>query len=109
MFLNKRHAALEIPVLVQQSYVVLLLCLFFLACSIPQEDYYESYENIFVVADGVTHDIDNGFYPNPSDSAEVAKIICNTFCPGAISNTVILISLFWISFFKWLSAWSAVT
>ena len=54
---------------------------------IPQEDYYESYENIFVVADGITHDVDNGFYPNPSDSAEVAKIVCNTFIRELKSTT----------------------
>jgi hypothetical protein len=41
------------------------------------EDYYSHSDNIFVVADGITHDRDeNGQYPNPSDSAEVAKIIC---------------------------------
>ncbi|MBU0534862.1 hypothetical protein KKC62_01660 [Patescibacteria group bacterium] len=46
----------------------------------PQEDCYlhSNKENIFVVADGVTHDpTDPTLYPVPSDSYEVARIICN--------------------------------
>ena len=45
----------------------------------PQEDsYFHSRDkNIFVVADGVTHDpTDPTLYPMPSDAYEVAKIIC---------------------------------
>lgn len=45
---------------------------------LPQEDSYShNYEKgIFAVADGITHDENpDGSYPNPSDSAEVAKII----------------------------------
>lgn len=44
---------------------------------IPQEDAFASIEDIYVVADGVTHDInDDGLYPIPSDSASVAQLIC---------------------------------
>lgn len=43
---------------------------------IPQEDAYAHKDNIYVVADGVTHDRDqNGMYPIPSDSAKVAQMI----------------------------------
>jgi len=45
---------------------------------IPQEDFYNDRENVFVVADGVAHDLVDGFYPNPSASAKVAEIICDT-------------------------------
>lgn len=47
---------------------------------LPQEDAYaySSEQGIFVVADGVTHDgTDPVNYPMPSDSYEVARIICN--------------------------------
>ena len=47
----------------------------------PQEDSYfhSTTENIFVVADGVTHDTnDPTIYPMPSDSYEVARIICES-------------------------------
>ncbi|KKS54729.1 MAG: hypothetical protein UV21_C0005G0093 [candidate division WWE3 bacterium GW2011_GWD2_42_34] len=46
----------------------------------PQEDSYlhSTKEGIFVVADGVTHDpTDPTLYPMPSDSYEVARIVCN--------------------------------
>ena len=46
----------------------------------PQEDSYlhSTKESIFVVADGVTHDpTDPTLYPMPSDSYEVARIVCN--------------------------------
>jgi len=46
----------------------------------PQEDSYlhSTKESIFVVADGVTHDpTDPTLYPMPSDSFEVARIVCN--------------------------------
>lgn len=47
---------------------------------LPQEDYFASFDNIFVVADGVTHEPDeNGIYPENSDAAKVAEIICETF------------------------------
>jgi serine/threonine protein phosphatase PrpC len=46
---------------------------------IPQEDAYASNnEDIFVVADGITHDLVNGTYPNPSDAGKVAQIIVDT-------------------------------
>ena len=45
---------------------------------IPQEDFYQNMDNIFVVSDGITHDLIDGFYPNPSSSGSVANIICNT-------------------------------
>lgn len=45
---------------------------------IPQEDYYQNTDNVFVVSDGITHDLVDGFYPNPSDSGKVANIICET-------------------------------
>lgn len=46
---------------------------------IPQEDAYSKIENVYVVADGVTHDVDkDGLYPIPSDSARVAQLICDT-------------------------------
>jgi hypothetical protein len=45
---------------------------------VPQEDAYANAGNVFVVADGVTHDTDSeGFYPIPSDSAKVAQLICD--------------------------------
>ena len=44
----------------------------------PQEDFYNNNDNVFVVSDGITHDLVNGFYPNPSDSGKVASIICET-------------------------------
>jgi hypothetical protein len=45
---------------------------------IPQEDAFADVGNIFVVADGVTHDTNqDGMYPIPSDSAKVAQIICD--------------------------------
>ncbi|OGC51689.1 hypothetical protein A2982_03390 [candidate division WWE3 bacterium RIFCSPLOWO2_01_FULL_39_13] len=53
---------------------------------LPQEDFYANHENIFVVADGITHDLQDGLYPSPSDSAEVAKIICSTFI-SELKNT----------------------
>ncbi len=46
---------------------------------LPQEDsYFHDLSNgVFVVADGVTHDVmSDGFYPDPSDAAEVARIVC---------------------------------
>lgn len=45
---------------------------------IPQEDFYQNVDNIFVVSDGITHDLVDGFYPNPTDSGIVANLICNT-------------------------------
>lgn len=46
---------------------------------IPQEDAYSKIDNIYVVADGVTHDLNkDGVYPIPSDSAKVAQLICDT-------------------------------
>jgi ribosomal protein S18 len=46
---------------------------------IPQEDAYSKVANIYVVADGVTHDVNkDGMYPIPSDASKVAQIICNT-------------------------------
>ena len=45
---------------------------------IPQEDMYANSDLTFAVADGVTLDPDErGVYPIPSDSAVVAKIICD--------------------------------
>uniref|UniRef100_A0A7C4Y357 PPM-type phosphatase domain-containing protein n=1 Tax=candidate division WWE3 bacterium TaxID=2053526 RepID=A0A7C4Y357_UNCKA len=45
---------------------------------IPQEDAYATYRDIYVVADGVTHDkTEDDLYPIPSDSAKVAQIICD--------------------------------
>ena len=45
----------------------------------PQEDAFASTDNIYVVADGVTHDVDkDGIYPIPSDASKVAQIICDT-------------------------------
>jgi serine/threonine protein phosphatase PrpC len=45
---------------------------------ILQEDAYESADNIYVVADGITHDVnEEGLLPIPSDSAKVAQIICD--------------------------------
>lgn len=45
---------------------------------IPQEDAYANIDNIYVVADGVTHDkTEDDLYPMPSDSAKVAQIICD--------------------------------
>ncbi len=44
-----------------------------------QEDFHANSDNIFVVADGVTHDLDeDGNYPYPSDSALVARIVCDS-------------------------------
>jgi len=44
-----------------------------------QEDWHADLGNVFVVADGVTHDLDDGGnYPNPSDSALVAQAVCNS-------------------------------
>jgi hypothetical protein len=46
---------------------------------IPQEDFYCSDKNIFVVTDGVTHDLlDGGLYPVPSDSLLVSKLTGDT-------------------------------
>lgn len=45
---------------------------------IPQEDFYQNSDSVFVVADGIKHDLVNGLYPNPSDSGKVAEIICET-------------------------------
>ncbi|PJA87209.1 MAG: hypothetical protein CO141_00615 [Candidatus Moranbacteria bacterium CG_4_9_14_3_um_filter_42_9] len=47
---------------------------------IPQEDSYlhSTKECVYVVADGVTHDsTDPTLYPMPSDSFEVARIVCS--------------------------------
>ncbi|KKS21988.1 MAG: hypothetical protein UU80_C0016G0020 [candidate division WWE3 bacterium GW2011_GWA1_41_8] len=44
----------------------------------PQEDAYDNTDYTYVVADGVTHDVDeNGMYPNPSDASKVAQIVCD--------------------------------
>lgn len=40
----------------------------------PQEDYFLAKNNIFIVADGITHDLIDGKYPHPSDSFLVAKM-----------------------------------
>jgi len=53
---------------------------------IPQEDYYSHKDNIFVVSDGITHDLVDGFYPNPSDSGVVAKIICEEILNNLIKT-----------------------
>lgn len=44
-----------------------------------KEDWHANSRNVFVVADGVTHDLDeSGNYPNPSDSALVARSVCDS-------------------------------
>jgi serine/threonine protein phosphatase PrpC len=40
----------------------------------PQEDFFVAKNNIFIVADGITHDLVNGNYPNPSEAFLVAKM-----------------------------------
>ncbi|MEN9388983.1 MAG: hypothetical protein RLY61_67 [Candidatus Parcubacteria bacterium] len=43
------------------------------------EDAYASSANVFAVADGITHDLDeHGNYPVPSDSGRVASIVCKS-------------------------------
>lgn len=50
-----------------------------LATGKPNEDYFSilTERNLFVIADGVTRDKENGKYPNPSPSSEVSKIFCH--------------------------------
>jgi hypothetical protein len=46
---------------------------------LPQEDYFVNNDEIFIVNDGITHDLDeNGNYPKPSDAYLVAKITGDT-------------------------------
>lgn|GEM_PF-2489117 len=52
---------------------------------LPQEDAYANLDNIFTVADGITHDRSpKGLYPDPSDSAKVAQIVCEEVIDGLV-------------------------
>lgn len=44
----------------------------------PQEDFFVNSNNIFIVADGVTHDLIKSKYPHPSDAYLVAKMASET-------------------------------
>jgi serine/threonine protein phosphatase PrpC len=46
----------------------------------PNEDYclYDADKGIFIITDGVSRDPFDGIYPNPSPSAEVAKLLTET-------------------------------